>query len=551
MLRRAEDVARRTNTPIEFFILAAYTAAGAALGGKIRVRADHDWHVIANIYAIISGWPGSKKTPVVNAAFAPLHAEEAAQHEESKLLLATFEEQMMVFAATRDRLQRNLKDAKGAEAESIAKAIREAEPEAPRRPRLLVTDITPEMLAKLASENPEGLCILLDELASLFSQMMKKGREDLRQMMLSGWSSSGALHIERISRAALYVQELILSVCGGIQPDRLRAFIRSSDDGLLERFTIVEPELPPYEECTSAPDDLAVVAYRNAIQRCRNLDPAEIGARPHVEDFHVVDLTPDARAIFQSWTNFIGRSTRLPWVKAHVQLASVLAKLGAQPLKLGLITHVLEDRRGPLTAEVLVRAIVMTLAFFSHSEVVFEDQQETQLEPPELLIIRLVQSGEIQSGFTARTVKQRHRAGLGGDEVDRGLAVLVECGHLLPEQLEHANGTIKTVYHFENSIYSVNPDTAETSETSIWGMHLRDVFRDELFSKYDLFASYETDFFNDIRETCLILNIYKKSQENQCAGSSGPEQSISRNGVSGVSGVSAWNGELFNYGGEK
>jgi Protein of unknown function (DUF3987) len=125
-----------------------------------------------------------------------------------------------------------------------------------------------EALQDILGRQNRGIGVLRDELSGWLGSLEKyagaKGSGADRAFFLQAWNG-GPNVIDRVSRGTIPINELLVAICGGIQPDRLRQFHDLTDDGLWQRFIpiIVAPATQGLDERPTS----AVINYANAINR--------------------------------------------------------------------------------------------------------------------------------------------------------------------------------------------------------------------------------------------------------------------------------------------
>ena len=157
------------------------------------------------------------------------------------------------------------------------KSASEDEPN-PRR-RLVSHDGTMETLQDILGRQNRGIGVLRDELSGWLGSLEQCSGANAsgadRAFFLQA-CNGGPNVIDRVSRGTIPLNNLLVTICGGIQPDRLRQFPDLTDDGLWQRFVpiIVAPasrglnEVPP-----------AVAEYAKAINRILAV-PGGTASRP-------------------------------------------------------------------------------------------------------------------------------------------------------------------------------------------------------------------------------------------------------------------------------
>lgn len=218
------------------------SACSAAIDGRVRLQMKrHDaWTVPPAVWVALIGAPSTKKTPVMDAAWAPLHRVQTRDLHNHQLQLAHWKAQ--------------------------PKNERGDEPPGPRR--LISHDATMEALQDLLSKQERGIGVLRDELAGWVGAMEKyapgKGGAADRAFALQSYNG-GSHVVDRVGRGTLPIANLLATLCGGIQPDRLLKFGDLTDDGLWQRFVpiIVGPASIGVDEA-AGPDDQE---YHSLIER--------------------------------------------------------------------------------------------------------------------------------------------------------------------------------------------------------------------------------------------------------------------------------------------
>lgn len=193
--------------------MAALSALSAALDGRSRLRLKrHDkWSVPPALWVALVGASSAKKSPAIRAAWQPLEALQAVKLREYALRMAAWDAQP--------------KDQKG---------------DKPPPPTRFVThDATVEAVQGILANQSRGLGVLRDELAGFIGQMDKysggKGGAADRAFFLQSFEG-GAYVADRVGRGTVPVENLLLAICGGIQPDRLTSLGDLTEDGLWQRF---------------------------------------------------------------------------------------------------------------------------------------------------------------------------------------------------------------------------------------------------------------------------------------------------------------------------
>lgn len=194
--------------------MAALTVCSAVITDriKVKVKRNENWTESARLWTMLIGDPSYKKSPIMRAAASRVSAMDAQMLRDFDKAIAQW--------------QRDTKDG--------------IEREQPRETRLRIEDITMEAAQEVCRNSPDGILALQDELAGWFGGIEKysggKGGAKDRSFWLRAFNG-GEYAVNRISRKSTLIDNLSISILGGIQPDAIRRIMHDSvDDGLIQRF---------------------------------------------------------------------------------------------------------------------------------------------------------------------------------------------------------------------------------------------------------------------------------------------------------------------------
>lgn len=197
--------------------MAALTAVAGAMHAETQVRMGEGWWEKPILWTVLLGQPSAMKSPIIDKINKPLSR---IDHERSKRWKEA--------------------NAKWLQEKKVDKTI--AGPK--REARCLINDATPEKIAEILSRDPSGSLMIQDELAGWLSSFERYNSGSSRAFSLSCWNG-GTFTKDRVGKgqqdtdAEICVDNLALSILGGIQPDRLGKLGDLTSDGLLQRFLIV------------------------------------------------------------------------------------------------------------------------------------------------------------------------------------------------------------------------------------------------------------------------------------------------------------------------
>jgi hypothetical protein len=270
-------------------------AALAAFSGaihhrfRIKMKRNADWLEHVRLWVLLVGRSSWKKSPIIDAATRPIERHQAA-------IMRDYRAQLSDYRAS--------KKAGDDDAE---------EPEPPER--FTVGDTTSEKLGEILSRSERGVLAKHDEVAGWLGRMERyhaagKGASADRAFWLQAWNG-GPYSIDRIKSGETFVQNLSVSIIGGIQPARLAEIHGLTSDGLLQRFLPVlmrAPKLAMDIDCSKANRD-----YESLISELISLPPQQLRPTDGAIDSmsllqaHLHNLEQVGEALSEGFEGFVGK----------------------------------------------------------------------------------------------------------------------------------------------------------------------------------------------------------------------------------------------------
>jgi hypothetical protein len=295
--------------------MASLAVCAAAIPDAVQIQPkEHDrgWTESARLWVAVVGNPSTRKTPLITAATAPLKR------------------------IDRD-MYRAYTEAK-AKYDALPKDER-ADP--PKHHRLRLEDTTIEAAQEVLKDSPNGVLLIQDELSGWFGGMDKysgggRGAAKDRGFWLQSFNG-GSYTVNRIGRGSSWVDNLSVSLVGGIQPDPMRKIAAdTADDGLLQRlFPIV---LRPARLGADAPMPDVEREYGQLVERLVQLRKPIKGGMQEVP----VRFDSGGQEI---WQDVVRRNHELQtsWELVNAKLAAHLGKYDGLFARLCLLWHCIES----------------------------------------------------------------------------------------------------------------------------------------------------------------------------------------------------------------
>jgi hypothetical protein len=318
---------------------AALAVCAAAIPDRIKVqvkRHDPTWQEAPRLWVALIGNPSTKKSPILSAAVKPLTRIDAALYRE--------------WADTRAAYEALSKDEQ--------KLTRP-----PRQTRLRIEDTTIEAAQEVLRDSPDGVLCLQDELSGWFGAMDKysgaRGAAKDRSFWLQSFNG-GAYAINRVGRGAGLIENVSVSMLGGIQPEPMRKIASDSvDDGLLQRlFPII---LRPATVGLDAPMPDVVGRYGRLVESLHKL----AGVAPAQDDISpVLHFDDRAQEIRRSLEE---RHLELMATEAvNRKLAAHVGKLDGLFARLCVVWHCVEHAEARTLPKVIEEHTADRVAKFLH-----------------------------------------------------------------------------------------------------------------------------------------------------------------------------------------
>lgn len=196
--------------------MAALAVCAAAIPDRVRIKVKRHghWYENARLWVALIGSPSTKKSPIIAQAVRPI------TRLDGRLVRK--------YLADKARYDEMSKDER-------------KDAEHPRQRRLRIEDTTIEAAQEVLVDSPDGVLLIQDELSGWFGAMDKynsggRGAAKDRAFWLQSFNG-GQCVVNRIGRGVKIIENLSVSMLGGIQPEAIAAVAKESvDDGLLQRL---------------------------------------------------------------------------------------------------------------------------------------------------------------------------------------------------------------------------------------------------------------------------------------------------------------------------
>ncbi|MDC0307711.1 YfjI family protein [Planctomycetaceae bacterium] len=375
----------------------ALAAMAGAIGRSRSLLVKQGWFVPPVIWLAVVAESGSSKTPAIKAALAPLRDAAREAIERNHQLLTEWEAALADYDAELKAWKKNKADA----GEEMP-----AKPTAPILTRYIVSDATVESLAPILLDNPRGLLLDRDELATWLGSFDRYsgGKGADAGAWLSMHSAEGFTIDRKTGRRTIHVPAAAVSIIGGIQPAILREHLAGEhrQNGLSARLLMTAPPQSPKVWRDDEISEATMETYAGFIRRLLALWMPE---GPHGPQPVYVEISGAAKAHYQQWYNSHNREAS----EQTGELRAAYSKIEELPLRLALILHcaTTEDETEPIHPETMRAAIRIADWFKGEAVRVREIMAGASVENAQAELIQWIQrqGGEV----TVRELQQSKR----------------------------------------------------------------------------------------------------------------------------------------------
>lgn len=308
--------------PVDYYGLGILTVCSAAIGNAFCLKYSDTYKIPAVLYSAIVGKSSIGKTPVLKLCLSPVFKIE--------------QQYKFTYKAALDEWHR----------ENVKNKGKSTKPK-PTTKELMINDATIEAVNKSMSRNPKGLLLFQDELMAWINNLNRYRKGSDVQFWLMGWGNSSG-KVNRADKPPMYVNNLFVSVLGGIQPKLLEGLGEGNkkDNGFLYRILLAYPdEQKKPRKSNYTPSHEAYQFYCDLIDGIHKLPNSieEIEYEYAESDFKIdpisLELSDSARIAYNKFSDY---NTDLINGVDNDDFESLFGKLEEYCLRFALILEIME-----------------------------------------------------------------------------------------------------------------------------------------------------------------------------------------------------------------
>lgn len=364
-----QEVAGFVKAPIPLIATSALAALSLAIQAHTDVERADKLSGPCGLFLLAIADSGERKSTCDGFFTKAIRDHEAREQEAAKPLITAHKSEHEAWEAQRSGLKEKIK-ALAKEGKSSALQVRDlrehdsGEPAAPRVPRLIYGDATPEALTyALAKQWPSG-GVISSEAGSVFgSHGMGKDSVMRNLAALNQLWDGVALPVERRSSESFTVRGARLTMALQVQETALRAFFDSTKGlargtGFLARFLVSWPaSTQGTRNFTEAPVNWPALAAFNGRLTAVLDRPAPIDADGGLTPA-MLKLSPEAKAAWVTFHDAI--ESELSTGRELFDVRDVASKTADNAARLAALFHAFTGNIGPIDIEAMESAARVT-----------------------------------------------------------------------------------------------------------------------------------------------------------------------------------------------
>ena len=298
----AELAAHGAGVTTGHVVVPLLAVASSLIGAARRVQASRSWLEPMTLWTAVVGFSGSGKTPGIDVVKRHLAYIERTRRNKIDELQWQHETRARVAKAAAKKWKKDVEQAIARGMPAPLYPVDDADTGEFVAPRLYISDATIERLATLLQARERGMLLIADELAGLFLNMGRYSNGSDREFWLEAWNGKSFV-VERMGRPAVLLENLLVGITGGLQPDKVARSFERDADGMYARICFAWPQEPSYQPLTNNIAEIEPDTV-NALCRLIDLDTGDAGTFPARN----VPLSNAALAAFERFRQLLHES---------------------------------------------------------------------------------------------------------------------------------------------------------------------------------------------------------------------------------------------------
>lgn len=443
-----QEAAKGAGGPVDYTAASLITCTAGLIGNSCNLQITSNWSEPAILWGAIIGNPSQNKTPSLKPIMGAIKKYQNEQNKDYKTDLQEYKDDEKKYNKIMDEWQK--KCAK--DPANKPPKPDEKRPEKPHKKRLYIQDATIESVCDVHSFNQRGLIVFRDELAGWFggtNRYTKDGVSD-RPFWLECYTN-GSYCIDRVKYPEpVEIDQLSISIIGGIQPDMFGQLLKEKDDGLLARFLYYWPEKTPLGWYT---EKVSHTIIKTLIRRIQQI--------PTGKNPHTLILEPDAGlALFEFRKRLVNQEQKYEGHYLYY-LGKAAGNAGRLALTLTIMDWAMTTSQtlpNNVTLETMTQAIHLVETYFlPMAQRVFEIEHNTSRAKYARKLARYI-TEDRPTTINKRALYKTQRLFSSAKKTEIAIEELIEDGWLNKVDQPNTSGRKKMEYQINPRLYTLLDD---------------------------------------------------------------------------------------------
>ncbi|MGQ4004389.1 DUF3987 domain-containing protein [Francisellaceae bacterium CB52] len=355
--------------PIQYMATSSLVSMAGLLGNKVCLDID-DRKAYPILWGMLIGDSGTGKTPSISYPMQLIKEIDKQLLDDYLKDYANYQTSLELYDIELKTLKTNLKDCKDYhKKESIRKDIQAFKKQRPIKPysrEICINTATKEaLLSQLADDSPNGLILEVDELMDFIQSVIRAEKIEDHKLYVEAYNN-GSFKSKTISRGTQYIENVTISIIGGVQTQRLIEFTNKyNGSGLLARFQLIPIAEKYQREYKEAKLDFGIKSeYLNLLNKLKNIpqrfnivDNEKVKAEPKKYYY-----TNEARGLYIDWFNK-SEKRKLESGQSDLMI-EYLGKATNTFHALALIYNLADNKDSDYISKEVVEKVIATLEYF-------------------------------------------------------------------------------------------------------------------------------------------------------------------------------------------
>ena len=441
----AVELSEETQTPAEMAGMMGLCAMAAAVAKKRVVHLAGGWYEPLNLWAIVAMLPSSRKSPVFASALAPINEWEREKAEAMQTDIAVAGHALAVEKGRLEQLKtKAIKTKHPAEQADLADQIERKQRDIDclpvlKAPRLVVDDVTMEMLATVLADHDGRIAIMSDEGAVLGIAAGHYSSGKVHASTLLKGYSGGDIRVDRRNRQE-FVRNAAITLGLTVQPAIVRRALANEQfagNGLLARPLYSFPE----SNVGSRKGFLDVEPMSDEARHGYNQGIRWLCSMPMPSEPEVMAFEPEAIHRLNAWSKQL--EPTLKPTGENCIIGEWAGKLTGTLARICALLWLADDGRGDIPLEVVERGLVLGSYFINHAHYAFAHLRDNDEYRGCLTILEKARD----EGWPGQSVRLRdlwrlltRRFGNKREAFDAAVETLHQMGWIQPVKIGRAHG---------------------------------------------------------------------------------------------------------------